>query len=63
MFKDPMKKLHHEVVTISFTDDMDLVSNRENGVNKMQQILNQYNNLYAATRECIEEDKTAYFSL
>ena len=35
IFKDPVEKINHQVVSISFVDNTDLVSNRDNIVDKI----------------------------
>ena len=61
-FNNPIYQINHQVVSVSFVNDMDLVSNRENTENNMQQILDRYNYLHTATRGYIEQNKTKFFS-
>ena len=50
------------MVSVSFIDDANLVSNGKEAESKMQQILNRYNRLYGTIGGYIEYEKMIYFS-
>ena len=48
--------------SISFVDDTDLAADREQVLQQIQQMLNKYNSLHAATGGKIQEEKTKFYS-
>ena len=51
-----------QIVSISYTDDTDLITNRENGINKIKESITLYNKCYSATSSKIEIKKLVYFA-
>ena len=58
----PCKNIEEQVVSISYVDDTDLMTDGEDDIEKMQESINEYDNYYGATGGKIETDKSTYFA-
>ena len=62
IFKSTVSKESKQCVSVLFVDDTDLITEGENAESKMQEIINIYKSLHAATGGKIEGEKTKFYT-
>ena len=62
MLKAPITKIIQQKVAVAFVDNTDFTTSRVNIQQKMQKIIDTYNDFYIATRGYIEHEKTVFYA-